>query len=300
MLDITFEQIRAFLGVVKNGSFSAAAEKVFRTQAAVSIQVARLEQSLHTRLFNRTTKQVELTEAGNILSKYLHQVEHLLTQAEAELGDLQQVKKGRLILSTSDTTACYRLPGILQRYNREYPGVEIIIRNATTPKTMKLVMENNIDLGIITLINIPPELKAIPLFPRKDVVICHPDHLLAHREEILLKDLEQYNCILLDQNCATRQLLDRVCMNSRVKLRIIMELSSVEVIKRFVMINSGISVIPDMAVKEEVVDRQLAVVKIRDYQKQKPVQMGVVYKKNRYLSAAVRSFLDNLTNIRTD
>ena len=64
MLDITFEQIRAFLGVVKNGSFSAAAEKVFRTQAAVSIQVARLEQSLHTRLFNRTTKQVELTEAA--------------------------------------------------------------------------------------------------------------------------------------------------------------------------------------------------------------------------------------------
>lgn len=110
----------------------------------------------------------------------------------------------------------------------------------------------------------------------------------------MLKDLEQYNCILLDQNCATRQLLDQVCLHSRVKLKIIMELNSVEVIKRFVMINSGISVIPDIAVKEEITGKKLVVMKIRDYWKHKPVQIGVAYKKNRYLSAAVKSFLDTL------
>jgi DNA-binding transcriptional LysR family regulator len=296
MLDITFEQIRAFLAIVKYGTFSAAAEKIFRTQAALSIQVAKLEQTLHTRLFNRTTKQVELTEAGNVLTRYLKQVEYLLSQADAELGDLQHVKKGRLLLSTSDTTACYRLPNILQKFTRDYPGVEISIRNATSPRTLKLVMDNSIDLGIVTLVNIPSELQAIPLFPRYDVVICHPGHPLAGRKEILLKDLEQYNCILLDQNCATRQLLDRVCIRSRVSLNIVMELSSVEVIKRFVMINSGISIIPDVAVKEEVAVKQIAAMKISDYLKHKPVRIGVVYRKKRYISSAVQSFLDTLKN----
>ncbi|MBN2533794.1 MAG: LysR family transcriptional regulator [Spirochaetales bacterium] len=294
MLDITFEQIRAFLAVAKYGNFSIAAEKIFRTQAALSIQVARLEQTLHTRLFDRTTKKVNLTDTGNVLFHYLKQIEHLLIQADAELRDLQQVIKGRLVLSTSDTTACYRLPGILQKYNRQYPGVDIIIQNATSPRTMELVMDNAIDLGIISLVNVPPDLKSIPLFPRYDVVICYPEHPLYGRKEILLKDLETYNCILLDHQCATRQLLDQYCFHSRVTLKIIMELSSVEVIKRFVMINSGISIIPAIAVKEEVAGKKLAVIKIRDYQEQKPVQMGVVYKRNRYLSAAVKSFIDTL------
>jgi len=298
MIDISIEQIRAFLAVVTYGNFSAAAEKIFRTQAAVSIQIAKLEQTLHTRLFNRTTKQIELTDAGKVLKKYLKQVEYFLVQAETELKDLEHVRKGRLLLSTSDTTACYRLPGILRTYNQEYPGVEIIIQNATSPRTKELVMDNLIDLGIITLDNVPSELRTIPLFPRSDVVICHPDHPLADRKEILLKDLEKYNCILLDRNCSTRQLLDRICLESHVKLNIIMELSSVEVIKRFVMINSGISVIPEIAVKEEFTANYLSSVNIQDYLNQEPVRMGVIYKKNRYISAAVKSFLNILNRMQ--
>ncbi|MBN1699976.1 MAG: LysR family transcriptional regulator [Spirochaetales bacterium] len=295
MIDITFEQIRAFLAVAQYKSFSAAASKVFRTQAALSIQISRLEEITGIKVFDRTTKYVRLTEGGKVLHKYLGRLETLLLDAEAELGDLRRMKKGTLRLSTSDTTACYRLPGILRQYNDSYPGIDIIVRNAPSPKTMRLVSENNVDLGIVTLLDVPHELEALPLFPRHDLVIYHPGHPFAGRESVFLKDLESYDCILLDRYCATRKILDRVCEGARVRLSVSMELSSVEVIKRFVRVGAGISVVPAMAVEEEMEKGLLASSVIVDYLRLPSVSMGVVYRKNRYLSLAVKGFLSMLS-----
>lgn len=294
MLEISFEQLRSFLAVVKYHSFSRAAEKIFRTQAALSIQVARLEELTGTRLFNRTTKSLELTGAGRVLHKYLSGVEALLKEAKAELGDLQELVCGRLVLCTSDTTACYQLPLVLQLFTQRYRGIEIIVQNATSPRTWQMVLDGRVDLGIVTLEGLPASLVSLPLFQRRDVLICHPGHPLAGRKEILLKDLEAYPAILLDQNCATRQILDQTCRQSQVNLQIAMELSSVEVIKRFVRINAGISVIPQLAVSEEVAAGQLALCRIQDFRLRSPVQQGVIYKSGRYLSAASRGFLDLL------
>jgi DNA-binding transcriptional LysR family regulator len=297
MNDITFEQIRAFLAVAKYGSFSIAAEKVYRTQAALSIQVARLEETAGTRMFDRSTKQVALTSAGEVMRRYLLQVEQSLQQAETELGDLQQLKKGRLVLCTSDTTACYRLPRILQEFHREFPGVELIVRNATSPKTRELVKQSIVDVGIVTLDTIPAKLESRPLFPRADVVICPPHHQLSDRQEVFLKDLEAYSCILLDGHCSTRQILDRKCHDIQVTLNITMELSSVEVIKRFVRIDAGISIVPEVAVQEEVANGQLVSLRICEYRDNPPIHMGVVYRKDRYLSSAARVFLERLARM---
>ena len=297
MNNITFEQIRAFLAVAEFRNFSKAAENIYRTQAALSIQVARLEETVGMCLFNRTTKQVKLTAAGQVMQRYLLQVEQSLRQAETELEDMQQLKKGTLVLCTSDTTACYRLPRILQEFNREFPGVELIVRNATSPKTIELVMGNSVDLGIVTLDKTPEELTSLSLFPRNDVVICNPDHELSDRNEVFLKDLETFSCILLDGNCATRQILDRMCSDSRITLKIIMELSSVEVIKRFVRIAAGISIVPDVAVREEVAAGQVVSLKINEYRDHTPVHMGVIYRKDRYLSSAAQVFLDRLAQM---
>jgi DNA-binding transcriptional LysR family regulator len=295
-LQITFEQIYAFKAVAEWNSFSIAAEKIFRTQSAISIQIARLEDNVGEKLLYRTTKHVELTEAGRVVLNYCKKIVDNLEQLHSELEDLDQTVKGKLVLSTSDTTACYRLPDILQKYNKTYPDVEIIIRNSTSLKTVELVKQNEVDLGIVTLSNISSDMKTIPLFSRSDIVVCNKDHSLAKRETVFLKDLENYHCILLDQNCATRRIIDKKCVYSNITLNIIMELSSVEVIKQFVKINAGISIVPEAAVKKEIKDEELVGIKINDYINTKQSDMGIVYKKNKYLSNASKSFIEILTS----
>src|SRR5439155_9688697 len=108
--------------VAKYGSFSKAGAALFRSQSAVSVQVAKLEAALGKRLFDRTTKYVVLTEAGQILLRYSMQLDELMQQAQQELADIDQFDLGLLVLYTSDTTACYRLPALLQHYRACHPG----------------------------------------------------------------------------------------------------------------------------------------------------------------------------------
>jgi DNA-binding transcriptional LysR family regulator len=234
---------------------------------------------------------VALTEAGRILLRYITQIEGLWRQARQELADLDQLERGRLVLCTSDTTACYRLPTLLQDYRARYPGIELVVRNAPSPHTIAAVCNHEVDLGIVTLAALPPELEAIPLFPRHDVLICHPRHPLAQRPTVLLKDLERYPLLLLDQQCASRRILDEACAQARVVLRITMEVSSIEVLKRFVRIDAGLSIVPAVAITDEVQAGMLAAVTLQDFTSHAPYKMGVVYRKGRYVSRAAQSFL---------
>jgi DNA-binding transcriptional LysR family regulator len=293
-LDLPYESLRTFAAVARLGSFSKAGAELLRSQSAVSLQISKLEQVLGRRLLDRTTKRVDLTEAGRVLLGYVAQTEALLEQAGRELEDLDRLERGRLVICASDTTGCYRLPDILQRYRERHPRIEIVIRNATSPRSVQAVLDHEVDLGIVTLSAAAPGLEAVRLFPRKDVLICHPGHRLARRRRVLLKDLERYPFILLDDKCASRRLLDALCAEAKAVLPVAMELSSIEVIKRFVRIDAGLSVVPAMAVQEEVAAGALAAVEIADLERAPRTYMGAVYKQGRYLTLAARSFLDAL------
>ncbi len=293
-MSLPYDAMRTFVEVARLGSFSKAGEALFRSQSAVSLQIAKLEEAVGRRLLDRTTKRVELTEAGGVLLGYVQQTEALLEQAGQELEDLDRLERGRLVICASDTTGCYRLPSILQRYRDRHPGIDIVIRNATSPSTAQAVLDHQVDLGIVTLTGLPAGLEAVPLFARKDVLICHPDHRLARRRRILLKDLERYPFILLDDKCSSRRLLDALCEEARAVLPIAMELSSIEVIKRFVRIDAGLSVVPAMSAQEEVQAGVLATVEIIDMERAPQIQMGAIYKQGRYLTLAARSFLEEL------
>jgi len=105
MLDITIEQMNAFHAVATCGSFSQAGKRIFRTQSAVSIQIAKLEDSLNEKLFHRTTRTIELTDAGKVMLRYVAKIKTLLEEAGQEIMDMGKLERGRLIISTSDTTA---------------------------------------------------------------------------------------------------------------------------------------------------------------------------------------------------
>ena len=291
-MDITFEQINAFKTVARHKSFSIAAKKLYRTQSAVSIQIAKLEENVGQKLFHRTTRAITLTEAGQIFLKCTMGIDRIIDETEQELNDLLEMERGRLMISTSDTTACYRIPDILQRYRKKYPKIEIIVRNSTSLKSIEKVLQGEVDFGIVTLSYLKPELVVIPLFSRSDVLICHPEHKLSGRKKIFLKDLEKYSMVLLDRNCSSRRILNDACERAKVKLNIGMELSSIEVVKSFVAINAGISIVPEVSVREDIKSGKLKALKIVDFEGDKKQKMGVIYRKDRYLSNASRRFLE--------
>ena len=161
-----------------------------------------------------------------------------------------------------------------------------------------MVLQGEVDFGIVTLSYLKPELEVIPLFSRTDVLICHPEHKLAGRKKIFLKDLEKYSMVLLDRNCSSRRILDDACERTKVKLNIGMELSSIEVVKSFVAINSGVSIVPEVSVREDIKSGKLKALKISDFEGDKKKRMGVIYRKDRYLSNASRRFLEMLNPSR--
>lgn len=293
-MKLSNDQLIAFHAVARHNSFSRAAEALFRSQSAVSIQVAKLEEAIGKPLFDRTTRHLALTEAGQILLRYVSQIERLLDEAGQELEDLDRLERGRLVLCTSDTTGCYHLPAMLKQYRERYPKIDIVVKNATSLRTIQAVADNEVDLGIVTLAYLKPELEAIALFSRHDVLACHPQHPLARRSAVRLKDLEQYPLILLDQYCASRRIIDDLCKAARVRLQVAMELSSIELIKRFVSIDAGLSIVPAIAIQEEVENGALAQVEIGEFQDRPRQPMGVIYRNGRYLSRAARSFLEAL------
>lgn len=293
-MDLSDDQLRAFVAVVRHGGFSRAGEALLRSQSAVSVQVARLEQAVGARLLHRTTRRIALTEAGEVLLRYADRIERLRAQALHELADLSGLARGRLLLSASDTIGCYLLPGVLQAFRARHPAVEIALRNATSPRTTQAVLDHAVDLGIVTLGPPRPGLAARPLFPRQDVLICAPNHRLVRRRRVRLKDLEREPFLLLDPFCASRRILDDVCAAARVTLRIHTELSSIEVIKRFVRTEAGLSIVPAMAIREELAAGTLASVRVADFEERPPARMGVIHREDRYLSIAARRFLEEL------
>ena len=134
-MDVSFEQIKAFLAVAETLSFSKAAERIFRTQSAVSIQIARLEEMVGHSLFHRTTKRIELTEAGAVFLRCAAGIQGLLEETEQELIDLKKMEQGRLRICTSDTPACYRLPKLIQAYQKMNISPS---REATLPRNKKM------------------------------------------------------------------------------------------------------------------------------------------------------------------
>jgi len=295
--DISFEQMKAFRAVAERGSFSAAATTLFRTQSAISIQVARLEHNLDQKLFYRSTKVVELTPAGIILQGYVNRIFDTVQEARAAMGDMDNVVKGRLVISTSDTTACYRLPLLFQEFQQRYPLVELLIQNHTSPQTIDKVLNREVDIGIATIRKMPAQLVSKPLFRRQDILICHPQHKLAHRADVLLKDLENYPVVLLDDKCSSRRLLDDYCTEAKVNLNIAMELSSIEVVKALVKIDTGISIVPEISVRADIEQGLLAGIAVADIAQQRAVQTGPIYHSARYLSKAAQAFLQLLETI---
>ena len=247
-------QLHSFVLVAQEGSFTRAAEKLYLTQPALSLQIKALEAELGTPLFERHNRQIFLTEVGQLVLQRAKELLGVVAQIEQDVAAYQGVQTGRVQIGTSDTTCLYLLPSFVQAFRAQFPNIDIHLTNKPSEEVATLLKAGLVDFGIVTLPLVDPNLEIQRLAWREDVIICHPDHPLARRVEdapLLPAVLGEYPLLLLEEGSTSRGLLNQLFAEHALAPHV-MDLGSFEVIKRYVEIDMGISVVPKVAVKEAV------------------------------------------------
>jgi DNA-binding transcriptional LysR family regulator len=290
------DQLGSFLEVAKLQSFSRAAEKLFRTQPAISAQVRLLERGCGAKLFDRSGKKVLLTPAGETLSKYVESMLALHKEALQAIADLNQSPRGKLYLGANEATCLYVLPRAFARFKQLYPLVQISIYRSFSHKILQKLQEGAVELGIVTLPLTMTNLEVIPVFRDEVQVVVPKNHPLARSRSVTVEEMARYP-LILPKTGHMRVVIDHLLHEHRDHLQISMELASVESIKKFVGANLGISLISRAYAQADVAAGMLELIPLADQKIHR--ELGLVYRRDRQLSLPAKVFVEvvrELTN----
>ena len=256
-------QLEFFIAVVEEGSFSNAAERVYRTQPAVSIAIRRLEEEVGAPLLERTQKTPTLTAAGELLYDYAKRMLSLRDQARETVAELASLKRGRVRIGANESTSLYLLPQLILQYRQQHPNVKIEMYRHVSERLPREVLDRNVDFAVMAFEPGETELESFPVLRDELVLIMHPEHELAGRASVTVKELGQESFIAHNVKTGSRFKVIEVFAQHHTPLNITLELATVETIKRFVQLKIGLAFVPRMCVREELERGTLATVQVR-------------------------------------
>ena len=280
--------LQVFLTVARERSFSRAAERLYRTQPAVSIAVRKLEEWVGQPLLVRGTGAGKLTEAGALLLEYAERMLNLRAEARRSLEDLAGLRRGRLSLGVNESSIHALLPA-LARFRRKYPKIEIAIHRVYSRDIPREILNYRLDLGVASY-RPPDEALASVEFLRDDLVfVVHPRHRLARRRSVSILELGQEDFVAHIVASPYRQRVIQLFAKHRVPLRISVELPTIESIKRFVRMGMGVAIVPRMCVQMEVESGELAEVTVREMRLRR--DLFLIFRSNQPLSQGAQAFI---------
>ncbi len=286
--------MRALAMIHEEGTFTKAAERLQISQPALSQQIKLLERDLGALLFERRGRQIRWTAVGEIALARAQQILLQLDQLQVEIDDLLTLTRGQLRIGTSDTICLYLLPAVIQAYRRSYPQIDIYLSNRPSQEIVTLLQAGAIDFGIVTMPVQAQGVETSYLCDRQDVAICAPEHPLVEQmgeaKEVSVAALMAHQLLLLERGTTSRAFLDQLFVQVGVTPRV-MELGSIEVLKRYAAINLGVAIVPSMAIQEELRTKQLCAFALPWVP---PRAVGIVQRRDSENTPAARTFLDFL------
>ncbi|WP_036892170.1 LysR family transcriptional regulator [Prochlorococcus marinus] len=300
-LPFTLDQLRILKAIVHEGSFKKAAESLYVTQPAVSLQIQNLEKQLEIAIFDRGGRKAQLTEAGKLLLKYC---ERILTQCDKACGaieDLHNLKGGSLIIGASQTTGTYLMPRMIGLFRQKFPEVSVQLQVHSTRRTGWSVANGQIDLAIIGG-QLPNELNEllhiIPYATDQLALILSQKHPLARMKELTKEDLYRLGFVTLDSQSTTRKVVDQLLKDSGLdvqRLRIEMELNSLEAIKNAVQSGLGAAFLPVVSIERELLAGTVHKPLVADLEVKR--ELKLISNPNRYTSRAAEAFTKEILPI---
>ncbi len=282
------DHLKSFASIAQEKSFSRAAQKQYISQPAISMQMKALEEEVGQALFDRGKREVQLTEAGKIVHSHAKAIFNEIKCTHDEIDAIQKLVRGHLVIGCSDTISSYLLPSVLSEFLAKYPAIEVALHNRHTPEIIRMVLDREVDCGIVTLPVGENDCEVQRLFSYKNVALCTGEHICTQNGTITVQALAQHRLLLLEQGTQNRLLVDEAFKDAQVRHTSVMEFGSVEVQKAFAKAGLGIAIIPDFALPKKKRLRNMRTLRIR---KIKKCEVGIVVRKNRILSPATQEFI---------
>ena len=293
-LPFTLDQLRILKAIAEEGSFKKAADVLYVTQPAVSLQVQNLEKQLEITIFDRGGRKALLTEAGQLLLDYCQRILNQCDEACKAVEDLNSLKGGSLIIGASQTTGTYLMPRMIGLFRQKYPEVSVQLQVHSTRRTGWSVANGQIDLAIIGG-QLPPELEnllhVIPYANDELALVLPSKHKLAKEKELTKEDLYKLNFVTLDSQSTTRKVVDKLLKDSGLdfqRLRIEMELNSLEAIKNAVQSGLGAAFLPVVSIERELSSGTIYKPNMTDLSVKREIKL--ITNPSRYISKASEAF----------
>jgi len=282
--------LRAFCQAARLGSVSRAAEALFLSQPAVSLQLQALERDLGLPLFERIGRRLTLTREGSTLYELARPLIEGLDGLEGEFRNrLKGLEGGELHVAAGSSTILYLLPPLVQAFRASHPEVQLVLHNVTGKDGLALLRSDTVDLAVGSMLDVPTDLSYAPVYSFDPMLIMAKGHPLAAKASLKLEDLSPHGLILPPKRLTTWRLVDLVFQQRRVPYTVALEVGGWEVIKQYVAMGLGISIVTGICLTDA--DRaRLDVRNLREYFP--PRSYGVVVRKGKFLSPQARAFSD--------
>lgn len=287
---INHELYKVFYWAAKNGSLSSAAKVLFITQPSVSHAIKQLEESLGVTLFYRTSKGVSLTQEGTTLYSYIEQSHILISLAEEKMAALKNLDSGELRIGGSDSLFKHYMLPYLESYHQKYPGIKLHLNHGTTPETIAILKEGKIDLGVVRMPIVDPQIEVMGGIQLQDCFVAGAHYAELKDRVLSLELLLQYPIILFSRNSRVRMAITELFQSYGYQIKPEIEVGSVDLLIEFARKGLGISYVTKEFISKELEEGSLFEIQL-DIQ-MPPSQVGLMIMRNMPLSNAARKFIE--------
>src|SRR5438128_8105887 len=281
-------QLEVFLAVAREGGFSRAADKLYRTQSAVSQAIRKLESEIGESLFDRSSRDGRLTDAGHVLQEYAERLLNLRENAREALAELRELQKGKLVVGANEFTALYLLR-VLAEFGRLHPAIRIMVQRSLGSQIPDDVRRHNCEFGVLTYDPQDPELESVVVYSDELILVVPAQHPLARESRVSIRQLGAESFVAHIVPSPYREKVIQAFNKYKTPLHMGLELPTLQAIKRFVAMGNGVAFLPEISVEDEIARGELVRIPVQELNVHR--QLRLIYRKAAALSHAGRAFL---------
>ncbi len=292
-MQMNLNQLRVFYLVAREKSITRAAERLFVTQPAVTMQVRAMEEQLSLRLFKRHGRVLRLTEGGRVLLGYARKIFSIVDEMESVIPRYADLSEGALTIGTTKSFARHLMPGLLSRFQTAYPGIRVSLKEASSMEIAEGLGTFRYDLGLVGRLEYGRKLTVVDYTKEEFCLVTPPDHRFTRMQEVSLADLKGERIIIREEGSGSRDAIRVLLESHGITPSVLIEAGSVEFIKEYVIQGKGVSF---LYIPEIDLEARMGLI-IPHKVREGPilVQTVVIYPRDVALSPAAKAFLDLVT-----
>ena len=286
------ENFKIFADLVETKSFSKSAKLNGITQSAVSQQARAMERHFKALLIDRSQKQFQLTREGQRVYESAKEMLHTYEKLLSELQEMKKVISGTIRISTIYSIGLHELPPFIKKFLHDFPSVNVRVEYRRSNLVYEDILHNSVDFGLVAFPVKQRQIEVLPFRNDRLVLITHPQHALAKRVDIEVKDLMGQKFIGFDPDIPTRKAVDAIFRDNKLEIEPVMEFDNIETVKRAVEIDHGIAIVPQATVAQEQKQGTLSVLLFKGREFSRP--LAILHRKGRVLTPAMKKFIEIL------